>query len=171
MHPAQVGRSQVFRYFNAAPTWMNPPLALSQVFTAGFIKDCQRWRECWTTCCLQIPTHPHRGMLSGCMLLCCTDTYASTQSPTNGAVCCSPWPRSSHATPNPFLCCSLLEACKDSVSTMLKELFTVLGGITVASRYICCSQTLMKYRHPVCMALRNEQRNDSSESSLFLFVG
>lgn len=62
---------------------------------------------------------------------------------TNCAVCCLLWPRSSHVTPNPFLCCSLLVACKDSVSAMLKELFTVLHGITVAPRYICCSQTLM----------------------------
>ena len=62
---------------------------------------------------------------------------------TNCAVCCLPWPRSSHATPNPVLCCSLLVACKDSVSAMLKELFTVLHGITVAPRYICCAQTLM----------------------------
>lgn len=60
---------------------------------------------------------------------------------SNCAVRCLPWPRSSHATPNPFLCCSLLVDCKDSVSAMQKELFTVLHGISVAPRYICCSKT------------------------------
>lgn len=58
---------------------VNPPLSHSRVFTAGFIKDCQRWRECWTTCCLQIPTHPRRGMLSGCLLLCGADTWLTVQ--------------------------------------------------------------------------------------------
>lgn len=62
---------------------------------------------------------------------------------TSCAVYCLLWLSSSLAAPNPFLCCSLLVACKDSVSAMLKELFTVLHGITVSPHQICCVQTLL----------------------------